>query len=74
MLKPCPAPSYLTGHYCASPGCRAFGSFGFGPPESTATVRWFCRAHEQEAPRQWRQSQASGPVPAAASARQGGLF
>ena len=74
MLKPLPAPPDLTGHYCASPGCHGFGLFGFGPPGATATVRWYCGAHEQDGRRQWRQSQATGPAPAMAPPRQGGLF
>lgn len=74
MLKPRPAPPDLTGHACAIPGCRAFGSFGFGPPGLTATVRWYCSAHEEEGRRQWLQSQATGPAPVSTPPRQGGLF
>lgn len=74
MLKPRPASPDLTGHFCASPGCRAFGRFGFGPPGAMATVRWYCTAHQQDGRRQWRQSQAAGSVSGDAKPRQGGLF
>ena len=62
-------------HLCETPGCNAWGAYGFGAPGKTGgPLRWFCRKHRPEKTRPDAVRDKSGDQGGLFAGKQGSLF